>query len=241
MSTQLHKTLHGTCAAEAFNLTLTDRLFDTLQRAIVEGEIAPGSKISEPELARQQGVSRGSLREAIARLEACKLVERRPNLGARVVTLSYLQLIEIYQVREALEGMAARLAAQNMSEQEIDELQTLLQAHGQQIEEQQGLAYFQKQGDLDFHYRIVQGSKNQQLTCLLCNDLYHLLRMYRYQFGMRSRRSRQAYEEHQYLINAIVNRDPEMAELLMRQHIRASRKNVERMLLEESQAQRDSV
>lgn len=226
--------MHGTCTLDPINLTLTERLFDSLQRAIVEGEIASGSKISEPELARQHGVSRGSLREAIARLEACKLVERRPNLGARVVTLSYEQLIEIYQVREALEGMAARLAAQNMSDQEIEELQALLQAHGQQIEEQQGQAYFQRQGDLDFHYRIVQGSKNHEIICLLCNDLYHLLRMYRYQFGMRSKRSRQAYDEHHYLLNAIVNHDPEMAELLMRQHIRSSRKNVERMLLEES-------
>ena len=217
---------------ETTSITLTERLFDALQQAIVEGEIPQGSKISEPELARQHGVSRGSLREAMARLEARKLVERKPNLGARVVTLSYEQLIEIFQLREALEGMAARLAAQNMSEREIEELQKLLNQHGEQIAEQHGQAYFQKQGDLDFHYRIVQGSKNKQLIELLCNDLYHLLRMYRYQFGMRSKRSQQAYEEHQYLINAIAARDPEMAELLMRQHIRASRRNVEKVLLE---------
>lgn len=218
-------------ATDPVSITLTDRLFDTLQRAIVEGEIPSGSKISEPELARRHGVSRGSLREAIGRLEARKLVERKPNLGARVVTLSYEQLIEIFQVREALEGMAARLAAQNMSDQEIEALQALLKEHGQQIEEQHGLAYFQKQGDLDFHYRIVQGSKNHQLIGLLCDDLYHLLRMYRYQFGMRSKRSRQAYDEHHYLLNAIVARDGEMAELLMRQHIRASRRNVETLIL----------
>jgi DNA-binding GntR family transcriptional regulator len=216
---------------EPANLTLTERLFDALQRTIVEGGIPQGSKISEPELARLYCVSRGSLREAIARLEARKLVERKPNLGARVVTLSYEQLIEIFQVREALEGMAARLAAQNMLDQEIKELQNLLQQHGKQIAEQHGQAYFQKQGDLDFHYRIVQGSKNRQLIGLLCNDLYHLLRMYRYQFGMRSKRSQQAYEEHHYLLNAIVARDAEMAELLMRQHIRSSRRNVERVLL----------
>ncbi|MCG7900272.1 MAG: GntR family transcriptional regulator [Candidatus Thiodiazotropha lotti] len=219
-------------ALDTANIPLTERLFDALQRAIVEGELPQGSKISEPELARQHGVSRGSLREAMARLEARKLVERKPNLGARVVTLSYEQLIEIFQLREALEGMAARLAAQNMSEKEIEELQSLLNQHGEQIAEQHGQAYFQKQGDLDFHYRIVQGSKNKQLIELLCNDLYHLLRMYRYQFGMRSKRSQQAYEEHQYLINAISARDPEMAELLMRQHIRSSRRNVEAVFLE---------
>jgi DNA-binding GntR family transcriptional regulator len=216
---------------EPINLTLTDRLFDVLQKAIVEGEIPQGSKISEPELARRYSVSRGSLREAIARLEARKLVERKPNLGARVVILSYEQLIEIFQLREALEGTAARLAAQNMCEHEINELQNLLKQHREQIVEQQGQSYFQKQGDLDFHYQIVKGSKNRQLITLLCHDLYYLLRMYRYQFGMQSKRARQAFEEHHYLLNAINARDSEMAELLMRQHIRASKRNVEEMLL----------
>ena len=210
--------------------TLTDRLFEALQQAIVEGEIPQSSKISEPELARRYGVSRGSLREAIARLEACKLVERKHNFGARVVELSAEQLIEIFQLREALEGMAARLAAEAMTDAEIDALGALLEQHGQQIEQEQGQAYFQKQGDLDFHFRIVQGSKNRQLITLLCEDLYHLLRMYRVQFGMRSKRSRQAFEEHQYLLSAIRARDPEMAELVMRQHVRSSRRNLEQAL-----------
>jgi len=210
--------------------TLTDRLFDALRRAIVEGEMPQGSKISEPELARRYGVSRGSLREAIARLEACKLAERKPNLGARVVELRIEQLIEIFQLREALEGMAARLAAEAMTDTEIDALSALLEQHGQQIEQEQGRAYFQKQGDLDFHFRIVQGSKNRQLITLLCEDLYHLLRMYRVQFGMRSKRCRQAFEEHQYLLSALRSRDPEMAELMMRQHVRSSRRNLEQAL-----------
>ncbi|MFP4063516.1 MAG: GntR family transcriptional regulator [Halochromatium sp.] len=217
----------GTPSAAA---TLTDRLFEALQRAIVEGELPQGSKISEPELARRHGVSRGSLRAAIARLEACKLVERRPNLGARVVELSAAQLIELFELREALEGMAARLAARAMSDAEIDALGALLEQHRQQIAQEQGQVYFQQQGDLDFHFRIVQGSKNRQLIALLCEDLYHLLRMYRVQFGMRSKRSRQAFEEHCYLLNAIRARDPEMAELMMRQHVRASRRNLERAL-----------
>ena len=74
--------------------TLADRVFEQLRRAIVEGEIAPGSKISEPEMAARFGISRGPLREAMRRLESTNLVERRPNLGARVVTLTSEQLIE---------------------------------------------------------------------------------------------------------------------------------------------------
>ena len=76
----------------------------------------------------------------------------------------------------------------------------------------------------------MQGSKNRQLIALLCEDLYHLLRMYRAQFGMRSQRSQQAFDEHGYLLNALRARDPEMAELLMRQHVRASRRNLEQAL-----------
>jgi len=78
---------------EAENTTIPDRIFSLIKEAIVEGDIPAGSKISEPELARAYGISRGPLREAIGRLEACGLVVRRPNVGARVVTLSSSQLI----------------------------------------------------------------------------------------------------------------------------------------------------
>lgn len=212
--------------------TLADSLFERLRQAVVEGGIAPGSKISEPELARRFGVSRGPLREAIGRLEAAGLVTRRANVGARVVTLSAEGLIEIYQVREALEGMAARLAAERMTGQEIEAMQDLLMRHRERVDLDGGQAYFQQEGDLDFHYRIVQASRSQRLIGILCDDLYHLARMYRFQFGMASRRARKALAEHGMILDAIADRDGESAELLMRRHIRASRRNVERMLNE---------
>jgi len=215
---------------EAESTTIPDRIFSLIKEAIVEGDIPAGSKISEPELARAYGISRGPLREAIGRLEACGLVVRRPNVGARVVTLSSRQLIEIFHVREALEGMAARLAAQYMSVDEIADLRRLLDRHGEQIERGTEHAYFQREGDLDFHYRIVQGSHNTRMIDLLCNDLYHLVRLYRYQFGMSSKRGPRAFVEHEHIVDAIERRDAEMAELMMRAHIRASRENVERLL-----------
>lgn len=216
--------------ADADNGTIPERIFSLLREAIVEGDIPAGAKISEPELARRYGISRGPLREAIGRLEACGLVVRRPNVGARVVTLSSGQLLEIFHVREALEGMAARLAAQHMSDAEIADLRRLLERHGRQIEQDAEHAYFQREGDLDFHYRIVQGSHNGRMIELLCNDLYHLVRLYRYQFGMPSKRGPRAFVEHGHIVDAIERRDPEMAELMMRAHVRASRENVERML-----------
>ncbi|WP_455199439.1 GntR family transcriptional regulator [Kaarinaea lacus] len=213
--------------------TLTDRVFQILSREIVEGTIPAGSKISEPELSRRLNVSRASLREAISRLESCNLVTRKANVGARVAELSNEQLIEIYHIREALEGVAARQAAENMTEDEVDGLKALLKQHTDDFKRADGTAYFQKDGDLDFHFRIVQGSHNQRLISLLCNDLYHQMRMYRYQLGMTSRRAGPALKEHSLIVDAIADGDGEMAELLMRRHVRASRLNIERLFAQE--------
>jgi DNA-binding GntR family transcriptional regulator len=164
------------------------------------------------------------------KLEALRLVERKPHVGARVVNLSAKELIEIYRVREALEGMACRLAAEFMPQAEIDSLRDLLNEHEQSIDQLDGRSYFQKEGDLDFHYRIVYGSKNAKLLEFLGGDLYHLVRMYRYQFSVSSSRPKRALKEHRQIIDAIESRDPELAEMLMRRHIGAARRNVEEKL-----------
>lgn len=208
--------------------TIADQVFKKLQKAIVEGQLAAGSKISEPTLAKQFGISRGPLREALSRLEACHLIERTPNVGARVVSLSHQHLIEIYHIRESLEGLAANLAAQHMSDAEISELEQLLKKHHQHIEKDHN--YFQKEGDMDFHFRIFQGSKNATLINMYCNDLYHLIRLYRCQFGMVSKRVNRAFSEHQQIVDALRQRDGELAQFLMSRHIRTSRNNVEAML-----------
>ena len=118
--------------------TLADRVFARLQDDIVRGEIPPGSKVSETELAGRYGVSRGPLREAIRRLESRKLLERVVHVGTRVASLSFDDLIEIYHVREALEGMAARLAAEHMSVEEVNGLYDVLAQHEQQQDQSTG-------------------------------------------------------------------------------------------------------
>jgi len=213
--------------------TVADRVFDQLRRAIVEGDIPAGSKLSEPVLAERFAVSRGPLREAMRRLESTHLLERRANVGARVVALTRERLMELYEVREALEGMAARLAAERMSVAGVAALQAMLEQHRGEIERECGQAYFQQEGDPDFHYRIVVGSGNQRLIRILCDDLYHLARMYRCQFGMKSERARDALKEHALVVDAIAERDGELAEWLMRRHVRASRKGVERRLADD--------
>nr|WP_019367497.1 GntR family transcriptional regulator [Pseudomonas luteola] len=210
--------------------TLSDHVFRRVQAAIIQGDIKPGSKISEPELARTYGISRGPLREAIHRLEGQKLVVRVPHVGARVVSLGLEELIELYQIRESLEGMACRLAAERMTDAEILELRQVLETHEQDASFQAGVGYYQQEGDHDFHYRIIQGSRNRTLTRMLCDELYQLVRMYRIQFSATPHRPRQAFAEHHRILDAIADRDGELAELLMKRHIAASRRNIERQL-----------
>ena len=207
--------------------TLADRVFTRLQDDIVRGALLPGTKLGEAELASRYGVSRGPLREAIRRLESRKLLERIPHVGTRVASLSLGDLIEIYHVREALEGMAARLAATHMTDAEIHSLVELLGQHEQQQDLREDVAYFQREGDLDFHYRIIQGSHNGTLIDMLIGGIYHMVRMYRYQFSTVANRPQRALQEHRRIAEALESRDAEMAEILMRRHISRARQNIE--------------
>ncbi len=206
--------------------TLAERVFNQLQDAIVRGELAPGTKITEPGLAAAYGISRGPLREAMRRLETHRLIERVPHVGARVVKLSMKELLELFDVREAMESMAARLAARHMSAEEIAGLREVLAVHERQSDLSRGEAYYQREGDLDFHYRIVLGSHNRMLMTLLCDDLYYLVRLYRTQFSASGARPQRAFVEHHRIVDAIEAGDEELAELLMRRHVSASRENV---------------
>lgn len=215
------------------NQTLAEKVFSELTTAIVRGELTPGTKLSEQTLVERYGGSRAPMREAIQKLESRNLVVRIPHAGARVVSLTLSELRDIYEVRLELESMACRLAAQRMTTDEISELYALLKEHEDSIAAEQGLAYYQKAGDLDFHYRIIKGSKNARLYQMLCGELYHLVRMYRYQTSTSSKRPQQALLEHQRIVEAIAARDAELAELLMRRHIQTSLTNLETRLAEE--------
>lgn len=203
--------------------TYADRAFEWLEAAIIKGDLVPETRLDEVTLAKSFGISRGPVREAINRLEGKKLVERVPHLGARVANFSRTGLEEILFVREALEGMACRLATERMSDGEIDDLQTLLETHAQQNALKSGESYFQRPGDYDFHYRIITASGNQKLIQMLIEDLHHLLRIYRYRSSSRKGRAREALQEHRDIVAAMKSRDPDEAERLMRQHISRAR------------------
>lgn len=206
--------------------TLADSAFDQLRTAIIKGQLPPGSKVNEPQLSKQYGISRGPLREAIRRLEGCKLVEIKPNSGAKVVSLNKEQAIEIYEIRESLEGLACRLAATRVSAEDCAALRDLLAKHEQQIESENYQQYYQQEGDLDFHFLIVQLSGNTRLFNLLCGELYHVLRLYRRQTSTQPSRPIQAFKEHHQIVDALANGDAELAELLMKRHINSAKQTL---------------
>jgi DNA-binding GntR family transcriptional regulator len=206
--------------------TIADRVCEELRIAIIRGELSQGAKLNEPLLAARYGISRGPLREALRRLEGLGLVDHVPHAGARVTRLDREEMLHIYDVREALEGMAARLAASHVTREEVAELNALLEQHAEQVQADEGRAYFQHEGNLDFHYRIVLASRNPKLIQLLASDLYHRVRMYRYQSSQRSLRPEQALLEHRRIVDALADGDDEVAELLMRRHIQRARRAI---------------
>ncbi len=205
--------------------TQADEVSGMLIDEITSGALLQGCRVPEAELTRRYGVGRGPLREAIVRLESMGLVIRTPNAGARVVTLSENELAEIFAIREALEGMAARLAAEHMTDHELAELEQLLETHASFIRNNNGQAYIEQNGDYDFHYRIIKGSRNQRLIHSLCDELYHLVQMYR-KSSSSSHRPEQALFEHQMILKALQERDGQLAEMLMRRHISRARREI---------------
>jgi DNA-binding GntR family transcriptional regulator len=203
--------------------TRGDRIFRELEFEIVSGQLPMGTKLGEEVLAARFGVSRGPLREALRRLEGGGLVVRLPHLGVRVVTLSKSDLSEIYEVREALEGLAAKLAARRMSPEDRDSLRALIQQH-YDLANQEGRLYPQAFGDEDIHYRIAVGAGSLLLKRLLCGELYSLIRLCRYRTTAPDQVP--AYRDHMRIIDAICEQDGELAEFLMRRHVATARQRL---------------
>ncbi|MGM0953196.1 MAG: GntR family transcriptional regulator [Pseudomonadota bacterium] len=212
--------------------TRADEAFDCLQTAIVTGELAPGEKIGELELCSRFELTRGPLREALGRLESRGLLVRRPHAGVKVVSVSASELMELYRIREVMEGLAARQAAERMTDEEIRDLQATLDTHEKMIEEAKGQAYYQAEGDYDFHHRIATGSRNTKLAQMLLGDLYYMVRMYRYRLSTSAGRPHMALGEHRHIVEALARRDGELAEFLMKRHINAARQNIEQKIKE---------
>jgi DNA-binding GntR family transcriptional regulator len=209
---------------------LSVRLYDELSRAILSGELAPGEKLSEPVIARRHGASRAPVREAIRRLQQRGLVTYAAHQGVRVAQPTAREFLALLDVREANEGMAARLAAAHMSAAETEALESLVADHRDQIELNPRGAYLQEEPEADFHIRIARGSANPILAELLCEQFYPRLLLCRRLHTTVPGRGREAWHEHVRIAEAIRRRDGELAEILMRRHIRSARAALQKAL-----------
>jgi DNA-binding GntR family transcriptional regulator len=207
--------------ARPIGKTRADIVFEAIDQAILNGDIAPGSRLTEEQLAAQFGISRGPLREAINRLEGRGLIERVPHAGVRVVALSDADLDEIYAMREVLEGLACRLAAMHMTEGEIEALQTIVRKQHLAVDHLPPAAVGIGHG-WDLHWQIVHGTRNARLTRTICDEVYYRLRIFRNRQRSVADRVPRAVEEHGAIVDAIARRQPDQAEMLMRWHIRAA-------------------
>ena len=207
--------------AAAESRVLTDDVVEKLERLIFGGRYRPGDKLREQVLAQELGVSRGPLREAIRTLEGRRLLERTPRAGVQVVGVSLSDLEQILVAREALEGMAARQAAENMTVAEVNALRQTVSGLESRPEEAPG-AVFNAGPDNDFHRLIARGSRNRWLENLLVKDVYALLRLYRMQAARRPDVA-DSMAEHHAIIERIHARAGEGAEAAMRAHPRRSR------------------
>lgn len=195
---------------------LAAQAYATLKQAIITHELPPGTRLSVPMLAERLGVSRSPAREAIARITHEGLAHFEPNRGAVVANVDHTSLGEIYEVREVLEGLAARLAAVNITATEIAELRSLLDDHAAAVEADDVEHHYEI--DMRFHRRIHEIGGNGLLTSQL-ELLQQQVRLAMYTTHRSPGGMPQAVAEHGRIVDSLESRDPVLAEAAGRSHI----------------------
>lgn len=203
-----------------------ERVLEHVRQMLAAGHLTSGDRINEAEIAASLGISRGPVREAIMRLSSSGLLVTAPNVGSRVVTLDETAARALYEVREALEGLSARLAAERMSDAERRHLKEMLDGHMAAMADKESDAYPAGSSDWDFHLAILKGSRNDVAWRICGSDLRDLFALLRAQHGKAAGRGRRALQEHFWVCDAIINGEADLAGTLMVQHIRSSRDNL---------------
>jgi len=206
--------------------TLWQRVYDHLRDEILSGSLTPGAELSEVALAESLGVSRGPIREAIGRLASEGLVTVRPRRGAVVSSLSKDEFIELYQVREALELLAVKLAVPRLGPDDITALQSLIDEMSTRAERNQVAAFFE--ANTAFHARLVDASGNAKLAEMYRQLLDQLGRYRGSSLRLRGNLQR-SIAEHAAILRAAKRGDTERAARLMSEHIRVPQRRLERL------------
>jgi DNA-binding GntR family transcriptional regulator len=206
------------------NRTLWEQVRDRLREDILAGRLEPGTELSEVALARDFGTSRGPLREALGRLASEGLVNITPRRGAVVTQLSRQEFIDAYQVREALETLAVRLAVPLMSDAEVAHLRELCELMAKAAREDGVRLFFDTNNS--FHEALVRGSRNQKLhevhRVLVGQMAPYLPRSLELRGNLR-----QSVAEHEAILAAIDARDADRAAELLAEHIEVPQRVLE--------------
>ena len=197
-------------------LPLRDVVFNTLRQAILKGELAPGERLMEIQLAEKLGVSRTPIREAIRKLELEGLVLMIPRKGAEVAKISEKSLRDVLEVRRSLEELAIELACQRMTDEEIEQLGERQNDFKNAINK--GNAMNIAETDEAFHDVIYLGTGNDKLVQIL-NNLREQMYRYRVEYLKREEAHPQLIAEHAAIIEYISKGEKKAATDIMCKHI----------------------
>ena len=197
-------------------LPLRDVVFNTLRQAILKGELKPGERLMEIQLANKLGVSRTPIREAIRKLELEGLVLMIPRKGAEVAEITEKSLRDVLEVRRALEELSVQIACDRITPLQIEELRVAALAFEEVAID--GDITKVAEADVDFHDIIYLATDNQKLIQLL-NNLREQMYRYRIEYLKRRDFHAQLIKEHEQIIEMIEQKRKEDATKIMSAHI----------------------
>ncbi|SMC72434.1 GntR family transcriptional regulator [Sporomusa malonica] len=212
---------------------LREVVAETLREAIVNGILKPGERLMEIQLAEELGVSRTPVREAIRKLELEGFVVMIPRRGTYVADLSIKDINEVFEIRTALDVLAAGLAVERITEDELEQLERLLVEIGELIEQDDADRLVES--DSQFHDILYRASRNDRLVGIINNlrEQFTRFRSISIQYPGRMQKS---VEEHRRLVEAIASRDTDLAQQLAREHMENSEQTLLQDLNERRQA-----
>lgn len=192
---------------------LREIVLEALREAIITGLLEPGERLMEIQLAEEMGVSRTPVREAIRKLELEGFVVMVPRKGAYVAGVSYKDVKDVFEIRAALEALAAGLAAEKITQEELDELERVLH-----YEKEPDNLEAMVQSDTDFHALLYKASRNERLIGILAN-LREQIQRFRTTSLAVPGRVKYAITEHRDMVDAIARHDVQEAQNLATSHI----------------------
>ncbi len=197
-------------------LPLRDVVFKTLREAILRGDLKPGERLMELQLAAKLGVSRTPIREAIRMLQQEGLAVTIPRRGAEVAAMTEKDMEDVLQVREALEILAVQLASEKITKEQIAELEERLKAFEQAVEtaEVKQIA----QSDIDFHDLIYTAAENPRLVVLL-NNLREQIYRYRVEYLKDEKNYPRLIEEHKQIMQGLKERNEQYVVEMTKKHM----------------------